>query len=227
MAGLDRSAPGMGGGGRRRSNRRRLALLSPGNPSPSNGGFFTARDEELKVIFSRGCKSIGSSIRCPAGCTRGGHGGGAGGSGLGSPPWHGHGDPRGSASSGLAPGLRALPCRESDSPSGSPPASRPCAGEDGRGLGDFQACVGLLTEPWRWSHCYRDHWTLFSLWGPPFYCGDSQPAMRILLQLLGNSSFHGNLLPLMWTHTWPWDPHLAMGPPPGHGTLTWPCRSLL
>lgn len=94
VAELDRSAPG---GGRRRSNRRRLAPLSPGNPSPSNGGFFTARDEELKVIFSPGCESIGSSIRRPAGCTRGARlRGGSGGirgdrgglSSLGSPRWH-------------------------------------------------------------------------------------------------------------------------------------------
>lgn len=98
-AGLDRSAPG---GGRRRSNRRRLAPLSPGNPSPSNGGFFTARDEELKVIFSPGCESIGSSIRCPAGCRRGGPAGrGArmreqrGLSRTGSPPWHGPQGPPG------------------------------------------------------------------------------------------------------------------------------------
>lgn len=92
-----RAGPQCAGGGRRRSNRRRLAPLSPGNPSPSNGGFFTARDEELKVIFSPGCESIGSSIRRPAGCTRGArlHGGsggirGASGglSSLGSPRWH-------------------------------------------------------------------------------------------------------------------------------------------
>lgn len=176
MAGLDRSAPGMGGGGRRRSNRRRLALLSPGNPSPSNGGFFTARDEELKVIFSRGCKSIGSSIRCPAGCTRGGHGGGAGGSGLGSPPWHGHGDPRRSASSGLAPGLRALPCRESDSPSGSPPPPGHVQVRMDEDLVTFRLV-------WGSSQSHGDGHTATGTIGPSSHSGDPHFIVGTLNQL--------------------------------------------
>lgn len=61
------------------------------------GDFSQLGDEELKVIFSPGCESIGSSIRRPAGCTRGGLavvvGLGRGGGGLprgpGWPGWPG------------------------------------------------------------------------------------------------------------------------------------------